>query len=96
MEALKFAKSRGISTVCITGTDKSPIMKQSDIVLLTDTEETKHGSPAICSHFSRLVVIDSLCYYLVYKNEPNGKGLDDESEKNLRSKRVTETDETNE
>lgn len=90
VEALKFAKSRGISTICITGTDKSPIMKQSDIVLLTDTEETKHSSLALSSHLSRLVVIDSLCYYLVYRNEANATELDDENESNLKSKRVNE------
>ena len=65
-------------------------MKQSDIVLLTDTEETKHSSLALSSHLSRLVVIDSLCYYLVYRNEANGTGLDEATQNNLRSKRVNE------
>ena len=90
VEALKFAKSRGVTTVCITGADRSPIMKQSDIVLLTDTEETKHSSLALSSHLSRLVVIDSICYYLVYRNEKNGRNIDDENEKGLKSKRVNE------
>lgn len=90
VEALKFAKSRGVTTVCITGADRSPIMKQSDIVLLTDTEETKHSSLALSSHLSRLVVIDSICYYLVYRNEKNGRNFDDENEKSLKSKRVNE------
>jgi DNA-binding MurR/RpiR family transcriptional regulator len=90
VEAMKFAKSRGVTTVCITGADRSPIMKQSDIVLLTDTEETKHSSLALSSHLSRLVVIDSICYYLVYRNEKNGRNFDDENEKSLKSKRVNE------
>jgi DNA-binding MurR/RpiR family transcriptional regulator len=89
VEALKFAKSRGISTICITGTDRSPIMKQSDIVLLTDTEETKHSSLALSSHLSRLVVIDALCYYLVYRNEQS-EDVDGENQKSLKSKRVDE------
>ena len=90
VEAMKFAKSRGVTTVCITGADRSPIMKQSDIVLMTDTEETKHSSLALSSHLSRLVVIDSICYYLVYRNEKNGRNFDDENEKSLKSKRVNE------
>jgi DNA-binding MurR/RpiR family transcriptional regulator len=89
VEAMKLAKSRGIPTICITGTDRSPIMKQSDIVLLTDTEETKHSSLALSSHLSRLVVIDSLCYYLVYRNEQSGD-VDGENQKSLKSKRVNE------
>lgn len=90
VEAMRFAKSHGIPTICITGADRSPIMKQSDIVLLTDTEETKHSSLAISSHLSRLVVIDALCYYLVYRNEENRGRFDVENEKSLKSKRVNE------
>lgn len=91
VEAMKLAKSRGISTVSITGTERSPITKQSDITLLTDTEETKHSSLALSSHLSRLVVIDALCYYLVYRNEDNRAAkIDDENEKSLVTKRVKE------
>ncbi len=93
VEAMRLAKSRGISTICITGTDRSPIMKQSDIVLLTDTEETKHSSLALSSHLSRLVVIDSLCYYLVYRNEANRGDFENENQNSLKSKRVNEANE---
>ena len=93
VEAMRLAKSRGISTICITGTDRSPVMKQSDIVLLTDTEETKHSSLALSSHLSRLVVIDSLCYYLVYRNEANRGNFEDENQNSLKSKRVNEANE---
>ena len=58
---------------------------------LTDTEETKHSSLALSSHLSRLVVIDALCYYLVYRNEDNRAAkIDDENEKSLVTKRVKE------
>ena len=91
VEAMKLAKNRGISTISITGTERSPITKQSDITLLTDTEETKHSSLALSSHLSRLVVIDALCYYLVYRNEDNRAAkIDDENEKSLVTKRVKE------
>ncbi len=90
VDAMKLAKSHGISTICITGTDRSPVTKQSDIVLLTDTEETKHSSLALSSHLSRLVVIDSLCYYLVYRNEANRGDFENENQRSLRSKRVNE------
>ncbi|MGN1095564.1 MAG: MurR/RpiR family transcriptional regulator [Eubacteriales bacterium] len=91
VEAMKLAQSRGISTVSITGTERSPITRHSDITLLTDTEETKHSSLALSSHLSRLVVIDALCYYLVFRNEQTGgAAIDEDNEKNLRSKRVDE------
>ena len=89
VDALKIAKSRGATTICVTSKDKSPLTRQSDIVLLTDTEETRHSSLGLNSHIARLIVIDALCYKIVY--ETAGKAFSiGEGEAGLMSKRIVE------
>lgn len=88
-EAMKTAHRNGAVTIAITSREKSPVARISDIVLLTDTEETRHSSLGLSSHLSRLVVIDALCYRIVYQNAARAKALDDES-KELISKRIIE------
>lgn len=88
-EAVKTAKSRGAVTIAITSREKSPIARISDIVLLTDTEETRHSSLGLNSHLSRLVVIDALCYKIVYQNSARAEGIGEEEDR-LISKRIVE------
>ena len=87
VEAMKIAKSRGARTIAITSREKSPIARLSEIVLLTDTEETRHSSLSLNSHLARLVVIDALCYKLVYQNAERAQTVG-EGEAELRAKRV--------
>ncbi len=89
VESMKVAKSRGATTVAITSREKSPIARLSDIVLLTDTEETRHSSLGLNSHLSRLVVIDALCYKLVYENRERAQTLG-RGEEELRNKRISD------
>ncbi len=88
-EAMKTAKSRGAVTIAITSREKSPVARISDIVLLTDTEETRHSSLGLNSHLSRLVVVDALCYKIVYQNSARAQGIGKEEEE-LSSKRIQE------
>lgn len=88
-EAMKTAKENGATTIAITSREKSPIARISDIVLLTDTEETRHSSLGLNSHLSRLVVIDALCYRMVYQNASLAKEIGREEEE-LSSKRIIE------
>ena len=88
-EAMKTAKANGAATIAITSRERSPIARISDIVLLTDTEETRHSSLGLNSHLSRLVVIDALCYRMVYQNSARAKGIGREEEE-LISKRIIE------
>ena len=44
VEAMKMARAHGATTISITSKERSPIIRQSDIVLLTDTEETRHST----------------------------------------------------
>lgn len=89
VEAMKTARGHGATTICITSKDRSPITRQSDYVLLTDTEETRHSTLGLNSHISRLIVIDSLCYKIVYQNSERAFSIG-ESEAELQSKRIQE------
>ncbi len=87
VESMKLARSHGAKTVAITSRERSPIARFSDIVLLTDTEETRHSALGLNSHLSRLVVIDALCYKIVYQNTARARALG-EGEAELRAKRI--------
>ena len=89
VEAMKAARSHGATTISITSKERSPIARQSDILLLTDTEETRHSTLGLNSHISRLVVIDALCYKIVYQNSARAFSIG-ESEAELQSKRIIE------
>ena len=89
VEAMKIARGRGATTISITSKEKSPISRQSDIMLLTDTEETRHSALGLNSHMSRLVVIDALCYKIVYQNVARAFSVG-EGEAELQSKRIIE------
>ena len=87
VDGLRAARARGATTISITSKERSPLTRQSDIVLLTDTEETRHSTLGLNSHISRLVVIDSLCYKIVYENSLRAFTVG-ETEQELKSKRV--------
>lgn len=89
VESMKVARAHGATTISITSKERSPIAKQSDILLLTDTEETMHSSLGLNSHISRLIVIDALCYKMVYENAAIAHSVG-ESEAELQSKRIIE------
>lgn len=89
VDAMKIAKHHGAVAISITSKERSPITRQSDIVLLTDTEETRHSSLGLSSHISRLIVIDALCYKMVYQNSVKAFVIG-ENEADLRSKRISE------
>ncbi len=90
VDGLRLAKSHGVTTISVTGNERSPIIRQSDIALVTDTEEVRHSTLALNSHVSRLMVLDALCYYIVYRNEERIAGSLRENELSLESKRVHE------
>lgn len=89
VEAMKMARGHGATTISITSKERSPIARHSDILLLTDTEETRHSTLGLNSHLSRLVVIDALCYKIVYQNSARAFNIG-ESEAELKSKRIIE------
>lgn len=90
VEALKAARSRGVSTICITGKERAPITRHSDVTLLTDTEELRHTVLALNSHIARLAVVDALCFRVAYHNEARILGSGTANETSLQTKRVEE------
>ena len=89
VESMKVARAHGATTISITSRERSPIARQSDILLLTDTEETMHSSLGLNSHISRLILIDALCYKIVYQNTALAHSVG-QSEAELQSKRIVE------
>lgn len=87
VESMKVARARGARTIAITSREKSPIARISDVLLLTDTEETRHSTLGLNSHLARLVVIDALCYKLVYQNAERAQTVG-EGEEELKAKRI--------
>ena len=90
VECLKIAKTRGATTICVTAKERSPITRQSDIVLITDTEEVRHSDLGLNSHLSRTVVMDALCYRIAYMNEEKTIEGVNQGEISLVSKRISE------
>ncbi len=90
VECVRLAKSLGATTVAVTSKERSPLTRQSDIVLLTDTDEVRHSALGLSSHLSRRLVMDALCYKVVYMNEAGVIRSLSEVEERLRSKRVSE------
>lgn len=87
VDCMKMARMRGVLTISITSRERSPIARQSDVCLITDTEETLHSELRLNSHLARLVVIDALCYKIVYENSVRAFNIG-ESEQELLSKRI--------
>ena len=90
VESMKIAKSRGARTIAITSRERSPIARHSQIVLLTDTEETRHSSLGLNSHIARLIVIDALCYKLVYENADRAQAVVKEEAELNKTKRISD------
>ena len=87
VDALKLAKEHGAATICITSYGKSPITKQSDIVLFTDADETKYSILALNSRIAQLAMIDALYFYLVYHLDEQFKNSLQDTEHALLSKK---------
>ncbi len=66
VDALKIAKEHGATTIAITNSGKSPIIKQSDIVLATSSKETKYNILALSSRIAQLAIIDTMYFHIVY------------------------------
>lgn len=90
VEALKMARVRGAVTIGITGRERSPVGRVSDILLVTDTEEIRHSVAGLNSHMSRLALIDALCCHIAYRNEARVLEDIDQNEQSLESKRIAE------
>ena len=87
VEALKIAKEHNATTIAITNSGKSPILKQSDIVLSTSSEETKYNILALNSRIAQLAIIDTLYFYIVYHRSEGTLKSIQETEHSLLTKK---------
>lgn len=60
VDALKVAKDKGATTICITQYGQSPILQYSDIILFTANVENNFRSGAMASRIAQLNLIDSI------------------------------------
>lgn len=72
VEALRLSKEAGATTISITNFGKSPIIKQSDIVLFTASEETKYTIFGRNSRIAQLVIIDTIYTYIILHKSEDG------------------------
>ena len=87
VEALKLAKEHGATTIAITNSGKSPILKQSDIVLATSSTETQYSILALNSRIAQLAIIDTLYFYIVCKHSDDALKSIQETEHSLLTKK---------
>ncbi|WP_404996615.1 MurR/RpiR family transcriptional regulator [Caldifermentibacillus hisashii] len=70
---LKTAKRNGAKIIGITGYPKSPLAKNSDVVLYTSAEETEYRSEALSSRIAQLSLIDALYVNVMKLNKEKAK-----------------------
>ncbi|MBE6613087.1 MAG: MurR/RpiR family transcriptional regulator [Ruminococcaceae bacterium] len=87
VDALRIARERGAVTIAITNYGKSPILKVSDIVLQTVSDETKYSILALNSRIAQLAIVDSLYFYLVFRKGEAATSAIESTEKALLSKK---------
>ena len=87
VEALKLAKEHGATTIAITNSGKSPILKQTDIVLSTTADETQYNILALNSRIVQLAIIDSLYFYIVCNRSDEALESIKETERSLQTKK---------
>ena len=87
VEAMRLSKESGASTVVITSKGKSPVLKHSDIVLSTDSDETKYSILALNSRIAQLAIIDCIYYYIAFKLDESSKTAIEKTEHGLQSKK---------
>lgn len=87
VEALKIAKEHGAAAIAITNNGKSPLLRHSDIVLSTASEETRYNILALNSRIVQLAIIDALYFYVVYNLPAKAFESINETEHSLLSKK---------
>lgn len=87
VDALKVAKEHGATTIAITNEGKSPILKQSDIVLSTSSDETKYNILALNSRIAQLAIVDTLYFYIVFNRSDDALNSIKETERSVLSKK---------
>ena len=86
VQALELAKSRGAITITLTNKGKSPVVKFSDFILNTVSDETNYTILGLNSRIAQLAIIDAIYYYLVC-NVDGAKEFSSKTENALQPKK---------
>lgn len=73
IDAVRLAKTNGVSVVCLTANANSPLAKLSDDVLLATSSGNSVSGRDTEIRISQLVLTDALCSYLQSKIDGNGE-----------------------
>ena len=87
VDALAISKRNGATTICITNFGKSPIIKQSEIVLCTRSKETEYSILGLNSRIAALAIIDAIYTYIICKSGERAENAARRAEKALQSKK---------
>ncbi|MBQ8510388.1 MAG: MurR/RpiR family transcriptional regulator [Clostridia bacterium] len=87
VDALRLARERGAATIALTNYGKSPILKVSDIVLQTVSDETQYSILALNSRIAQLAIVDALYFYIVFRMGEKASAAIEATEKALLSKK---------
>lgn len=69
MNAMRVAKLKGASTICITKRNKSPLLKYVDICLYVATSDISIGQDIVARRVAEQMIIDALYVSLMVKKE---------------------------
>ena len=88
VDAMKVAKQKGATVICITGYANSPITEYSDIVLYTSSKTTHFLSDLPAARISELCVLSILQLGIVTRNYENFTGNIKKSKEIFKMKRL--------
>lgn len=69
LDAVGFAKEKGLKTIALTSYTHSTLAKQSDILLLSSSQETLYRSDSMISRINQLIIIDMLYIKIVLQQK---------------------------
>lgn len=87
VDALRLARDAGAVTIAITNQGKSPILKQSDIVLSTASNETCYSILGLTSRIAQLAIVNALYYRTAYRDEEKSRRAVERTERALLNKK---------
>ena len=83
IDALKISKQKKATTISITGRKKSPLLKYTDIPLITSADETEYSILALNSRIVQLAIIDVMYHYILLRQSDMARESIEETERAL-------------
>lgn len=87
VDALKKAKEKGATTICITSNAGSPITHVADITLLTSTAGSSQMEEATAARIAHIALLDSLCTCVAMKHRQSTRARQEQMGELLETQR---------